>query len=500
MELLKIYYRSSPHLEMEQVESLLLKFLQRRLAYFFSEYTLEFTKLLSTDSDNTIFEREKPEQIIIITSLTHPLLDASLLRQMIKIAHERPERIEAQGAVPGTVPNVVCQVAALKKKQLSYFAYSTLQRRYNSQLNLGRLRRLKLFRSLLTKLDHLHSMSIEEILNFFGGKEGTEFVLAYGEPVQLEYLETCPLCKSVSFSPVYADVSQPLTGFLTRFSEYYFLCHDCGLVFVNPRMPESELWRYYDRYSYDSAWTPETLKAHYEHLDHLNTSHYYNYIAALPYIQKLPVNASVIDLGGGDGEFIVFLRKQFPNFHITLWDYRILPLIEEGLTPWNIRIKQSDFLNEPFGVNSLDLITNWEVIEHLPLEKLEAYFKKIYDSLKIGGMYLFSTPDFHNPYCHALDFWAITPGEHLSVLSRKVLEPLLKRCGFRIIGEHHECVSMKTKDRWYTYGMENNAFMASRAEAMIINDFLRDETFLDSHLDWLRKRNLGSELILCCQK
>lgn len=501
MKTLKIYYRSAAHLEVEGFDAVLADFLRKRMAHFLSDFNLEFFQLQNDFPNTVACDKEDPSQILILTSLINPLLDEMLLRKMVDAAIARPDKIMPRGEVPGTAASVVCRARALQENAKTYFVNSNLQRRYNSQFNLGRLRRLKLFKSLMEKFPDLHAMKVEDILEFFGTKGGVELIIAYGEPVKLKYLDACPLCEAKDFDPVHADVSQPLTGFLTRHSRYYLLCNECGLVFANPHMPDEELWRYYDRFSYDASdWTPEKLKHYYENLNHIDTSHYYNYVAAMPYVKQLPEHAKAVDLGGGDGEFTVLLRKNCPEFEITIWDYRILPLVENGLKEWNVLAKQSDFLVERMEEESYDLMTNWEVIEHLPIKKLEMFFKKIYDALKPGGMYIFSTPDFDNPYCQALDFWAITPGEHLSVLSRKVLEPLLKRCGFEIIAEHHECVGMKIPDRWYKYGQQFNASMASRAESHIINDFLKDEAILQQHQNWMREKNLGSEIILCCRK
>lgn len=501
MKMLKIYYRSAAHLEAECFDAVLAGFLRKRMAHFLSEFNLEFFQLQNDLPNSVACDKADPSQIVILTSLINPLLDEKLLRKMVDAAIVRPDKIMPRGEVPGTSADVVCRAAALEEGSKTYFVSSDLQRKYNSQFNLGRLRRLKLFQSLMAKFPDLYAMNVEGILEFLGTKDGVELIIGYGESVKLEYEDACPLCNTKDFDPVYSDVSQPLTGFLTRFSRYYFLCNECDLVFQNPHMPDEELWRYYDRFSYDASdFSADTLTAHYKNLDHINTSHYYNYVAAMPYVKKLPAHAKAVDLGGGDGEFTVLLRKNCPDFEITLWDYRILPLVEAGLKEWNVIAKQSDFLAERMGNESYDLVTNWEVVEHLPIKKLESLFKKIYDALKPGGMYIFSTPDFNNPYCQALDFWAITPGEHLSVLSRKVLEPMLQRCGFRIIAEHHECVSMKTKDRWYKYGAQYNSSMAARAESQIINDFLKNEAILEKHHNWMREKNLGSELILCCQK
>lgn len=477
---------------------MLLNFVQKRCEFFLPDYNLSFSEI--DDLAAIDLKNVENQEVVVALNLMNPILDESLLTEMIAIALRKGGKVVSDGHVPGAAPVFVAKVAEVNEETKIHTAYSDMQRKYNSQLNLARLRRIKLFQALLKRMPNLPVMKLTEILDYFGGKEGTEFIAAYGEDVKMDYLDTCPLCKSNEFSPVYADIGQPLTGFLTRFSKYYFLCHDCGLCFANPRMSESELWRYYDRFSYDSVWNAQTLKEHYSKLDHLNTSHFYNYVAVLPYLRALPQNAACADLGGGDGEFVVFLRQNFKDFKIELWDYRISPLIDNALQAWDVSTKQMNFLNEEVGKECLDLVSNWEVIEHLPVEKLENYFTKIYASLKKGGLYCFSTPDFDNPYTHGLDFWAITPGEHLSVLSRRVLEPILIRCGFKIIAEHHECVSMKTKDRWYKYGAECNSFRASRAEAMIINDFLRDEKILEDHLQFMRKNNLGSELILCCQK
>lgn len=494
-----IYYQSNARLKSEGFHSLVEGFLKKRIGHTFADRSCEFVEFDDITDLRPI--SKDPADVIIVTTLLHPLLDLDLLKSMMDAAITKTARIEAKGAVPGTTPLFVCRADLFNKPDLApYYVYSQTQRQYNSQLNLGRMRRAKIFKALAEKKEDLHQMSLGDILDYLGSKEGTALVIGYGESIPLEYPDRCPLCHSASFSPVYADGCQPLTGFLTRHSEYYFLCHDCGLVFANPRMPEKELWRYYDRYSYDVEWNAETLKQHYDHLDHLNTSHFYNYTAVLPYLQRLPAKAEAVDLGGGEGEFVVFLKQHFPTLDVHLWDYRVSSLFQNELNRRGISTRQINFLNETLGEASFDLISNWEVIEHLPVEKLAVYFKKIYAALRPGGMYLFSTPDFDNPYSHVLDFWAITPGEHLSVLSRRVLEPLLTACGFTIIGEHHECVSLKTKDRWFKYGEECSASMAGRAEARVINDFLRDETILEQHLNFLRQKNLGSELILCCQK
>ena len=142
----------------------------------------------------------------------------------------------------------------------------------------------------------------------------------------------------------------------------------------------------------------------------------------------------------------------------------------------------------------------WEVIEHIPIELLKSLFANIKKALKPDGIYVLSTPDFSNVYTRALGFWAAYPGEHLSVLSRQSLEPILNSCGLYITKETHECVSLDLPDTWYSYGAIANSTDSSRAQAQIINDFLKDPDANRLFRNYRKENNLGSEIIFCIRK
>jgi 2-polyprenyl-3-methyl-5-hydroxy-6-metoxy-1,4-benzoquinol methylase len=495
-----IYYINNPILKHYKFEKSSLQFIKKRLQYFFPNNILKFLPLETEDALYENFEQTS-NGLVVVINLLDPLLDIDLLKKMILAAKEKNVRVKSFGQVPGTGALMVASGMAIKQRWPFYSVYSSKQRKYNTQCNLRRGKRIKIFKSLLTHFDNLHTISIDELLHFCQTKKGVSFILSYGTEEKMIYLKECPLCHSKSFTALHSDIGQPVVGFLTRNSKYYFLCNDCGLVFLNPVMPDEKLANYYDKYSYEDTYESlQELEGLHDNITHLTTSHFYNYKAVLPYFEKLNINASIIDLGGGNGEFSVYIKEQFPEFRMVLYDYRVSQYLNQALIKRDIETKQADFLNEPLGEEKFDVVTNWEVIEHLPVAKLELYFKKLHKLLKKDGLYILSTPDYNSPYTHALDFWSMAAGEHLSVLSRNVLEPLLEKCGFKIIGEHHECVTMKTADRWFTYGAENSAFFASQGEETIINDFLKNESVLDKHLQFLRKNNLGTEIILCCKK
>ena len=435
--------------------------------------------------------------MIVGVSLFNPLIDGKLLKDMTGFARRYPNRIIPEGEVPGTGVKFAALREFVNAATKKYHTDS--QRDFNSQLNLYRLKRVKIFNALLKRFPNLHTFSIRKLLNFCGSKKGTEFIITYGEDVPLEYFDQCPLCGCQESQPLHCDVSQPIIGFLTRHSRYYYLCHGCGLVYLNPHMPAGELWRYYDEYNFETPFKTENWADTLNYLNEENTSHLSNYQAIIPVLKKLKRNAKVLDLGGGIGEFCVFLKNMFPDHRVNMADIRLNSTLIDYLKERGIQAKQLNFVEKKWAGEDLDLITNWEVIEHIPLNQFENYLHNVYNSLGSKGFYIFSTPDFSDPLCRALDFWAMAPGEHLAVYSRKALEPLLTRCGFKIVEELHESVTLRQADRWFKYGAENNAYDSSRGESFIINEFLRHKE-LPNFRESFRKKRIGSELILITQK
>ena len=113
---------------------------------------------------------------------------------------------------------------------------------------------------------------------------------------------------------------------------------------------------------------------------------------------------------------------------------------------------------------------------------------------------MLSTPDFSNMYTKALGFWAAYPGEHLSVLSRQSLEPILNNCGLYIIKETHECVTLDLPDTWFSYGAKTNSTIGSRAQAQIISDFLNIPEARSLFRKYRKDKNVGSEVIFVVGK
>ncbi|MCG8504496.1 MAG: class I SAM-dependent methyltransferase [Sphingomonadales bacterium] len=494
-----VFLIDGEHLAYDGMNALARDFLLARLETQLPQYDFR-----PHDSDGSEIDRASPlANATLVLSLLNPVLDTRLADRMIRLAADRQREVAVSGAVPGSAPVRVLPEGDANGAGPFTIEWPT-QRRYGSQLNLRRMLRQKQFRALAGNHPDLHGWTVEDLLDYCGSPEGTEELLRYGEDIELDRYEACPLCGDGEVYPLHSDNGHPVMGFFTRESVYYYRCGGCDLVFLNPVVKKDDLPRIYDAWERETPLWQGELDTRYDALGPDNTSHYDNYRSLYRrWGARLGQGARVADLGGGAGEFCVYIKERRPDLDVCLIDFVVDP-VREPLLKRGIRARPADIssptLARDLGLDGLDLITLWEVIEHLRVEDLAALLGQVHALLKPGGLFAFSTPDFDDPLCRALDFWAMAPVHHISVLSLKVLEPLLSDAGFAIVDEFHESVTVKAADRWFLYGAEAHHGLASRAEASVINDFLRDDALRGAYTQKLRESNRGSELILVAQK
>lgn len=78
-------------------------------------------------------------------------------------------------------------------------------------------------------------------------------------------------------------------------------------------------------------------------------------------LSYLPKKVRSLDLGGGIGNFSRFLRATYPACDVTHSDFEIKANAPDGVSSRTL-----DFTRNPIGCAKYDLITAWEVIEHVP--------------------------------------------------------------------------------------------------------------------------------------
>lgn len=429
--------------------------------------------------------------IVVELSVQNPLIDEKLLAAMIEASRVTGHAFKAVDAIPGTDP-VQVGIGAPHE----YF--SNMQHRYCTNFSIGRPNRRKIFGEMEKRFPDLFEWPIERFLSFVESEDGVDFVIAYGEPISLEKFSTCPSCHSVP-QPLFLGTSHPITGFLTKNVSIYSHCINCGLTFLNRQMPKAELWRYYQDYSYTSPQSAREVFEFFQNLSEDNVSHFANYVAVTKYISALQTGARIGDVGAGNGEFAVLAKQARPDVEVIAFEWRFSTMLSEELNRRGVVTVIGDFDGALPTSGCFQVLTAWEVVEHLKVGDLAPFFGMIKTALEVGGHFILSTPDFHNRYARALDFWATAPGEHISVLTRQFLEPLLRKAGFEVVEEFHESVTLKRPNDWFAFGATTDVHFSSKAASSIINDFLGDDVVRERIRQNAREKNLGSELILVCR-
>lgn len=169
---------------------------------------------------------------------------------------------------------------------------------------------------------------------------------------------------------------------------------------------------------------------------------------------NFPTKYKILDVGCGGGEFLVQLKKEgFSSLSATDMDQYFNPE-EDGM-----EFKKVNFCYEklPWEDNSFDLITAWEVFEHL--ENPHFIFHEITRVLKPGGTLIISMPNvFHIisrlVFLKTGDFprWN-KKNNHITVYTKSIFEKIfLKELKLKeikyFLPEFAYSIFMKLKSLW----------------------------------------------------
>lgn len=434
--------------------------------------------------------------IIVEISTLSPLLDLDLITCAVKIASEQKCEVTIEGAIPGTVPTRIYYDGASSKKK--HCLLWKTQRDYNTQLSLNKLKRIKIFFHFLKTYHNLVFTPISQFLEYLGTRDGVRSVLSYGTRVELIDLTECPICGCKRIYPLHHDIGQPIIGFLTKHSVYYFMCGDCGLVFLNPTIQQDDLKYLYDWYDSEGKAEPTEKLYSIDALErHASIANFQVFIDK--YAPKMQFNSKLIDLGGGHGEFAVMVKESYPEWDVTMMDFKASD-VKEFLDQREVLCHGGDFINFSLGDEEYDVITMWEVLEHLSIDILKEIWSKVFNALKSGGYFALSTPDFLSSYTHSQDFWAIFAPQHLTVLSEPILKSLWKEAGFELVEVDRTFSMFRQTATYFSYGAKNNASIGARGDAAILDDILHNKSFLLDQKAWMLEKKHGAELILLLRK
>lgn len=193
-------------------------------------------------------------------------------------------------------------------------------------------------------------------------------------------------------------------------------CSDCNFVFMERIPSELELETHYSNYTYNSDETlsPITIKS-------------YNLL--LDEFEKYRQTNKILDVGCGRGWFLQEAKKRGWEVYGTEYSKAaIKACINNGIEVKEGELELSFFQNSKF-----DVITSFEVIEHINNPNKE--IKLIAELLRKGGLFYCTTPNFNSLLRYYLKdkYNIIEYPEHLSYYSKSTLNKVIIKNGFKKI-------------------------------------------------------------------
>ncbi|MBI5682433.1 MAG: class I SAM-dependent methyltransferase [Deltaproteobacteria bacterium] len=137
----------------------------------------------------------------------------------------------------------------------------------------------------------------------------------------------------------------------------------------------------------------------------------------------------ILDIGCGTGQFLYYLKKKgFENYQGIDVSYSQIEFCKNNVTP-NVEVANTfEFLEDK--INTYDMISANDVIEHMPKDTIINFLELIYQALKPGGMLLLKLPNMSNPFALNARYRDFT---HECGFTEKSIYQVLYVAGFRNI-------------------------------------------------------------------
>jgi SAM-dependent methyltransferase len=225
----------------------------------------------------------------------------------------------------------------------------------------------------------------------------------------------CDICGSTR-SEVLFEIPDLWTDRM-NISALYYKCPDCGLVFQSPKPSSEDLKIYY----------PDNYEVFHNKSNLLNK---FGLWRRFGLIQRYKSKGILLDVGSAQGNFLNYIisNKGWEGIGLET-NQKAAENARQvyGLNIINDQIENADFMGQTF-----DVITLWDVLEHLT--DPSSVLKKLRNTLKPDGILVLRLP---NLSCLDAKWfgkcWAgYDSPRHLFVFTIDNLEILLKQTGYKI--------------------------------------------------------------------
>lgn len=197
-------------------------------------------------------------------------------------------------------------------------------------------------------------------------------------------------------------------------------CDNCGFVFINPQPSIEEIKTFYpkDLNVRKRKSKLRFLKEHYE------KKRFKLVLKEFEKQTKVPEN--ILDIGCSNGFFLKLAKEKGLEIYGTELNNRQIEYLKKNLTK-NIYLSEKELI----GKTKFDIITAFDVIEHLP--RPDKFIENCSKLLKDDGLLIILTMDL-NSWTYRIFKKRVSwiGDQHLFYFSKKTLGKLLEKNGLKI--------------------------------------------------------------------
>jgi 2-polyprenyl-3-methyl-5-hydroxy-6-metoxy-1,4-benzoquinol methylase len=243
----------------------------------------------------------------------------------------------------------------------------------------------------------------------------------------MEYLSECLACNSTNFEAFEQTIAMMHQNLPSKYN--FDRCNACGLVFLNPRVDETELGQFYTAsylpYRVEEAWGKYAsfVKQDQQKIDKARVQRLINHT-------NLSNQSRILDIGCGKPTFLASLRNSIQANLIGL-DFSDEGWKNDRDSYHNIDLRTgeiADLGNE----KPMDIITMWHYLEHdyQPQQHLKQLLKYSHAHTRL----IVEVPNFNSYTRNKFGkHWSgyHTP-RHTALYSPKNIELMLKNSGWQV--------------------------------------------------------------------
>ncbi|HUP58555.1 MAG TPA: class I SAM-dependent methyltransferase [Bdellovibrionota bacterium] len=225
-----------------------------------------------------------------------------------------------------------------------------------------------------------------------------------GLGLEVERLEACPACGS-------SDSRRAFEKLGTAYQD----CAGCGARFANPRPTRAAMLARVESWGGRYADDPATLAAKVA-----------SRAGQVELVRRFRKRGRLIDLGTGDGAFVKAARDA--GFEAVGYE-KSAAACEFARRAYGVEVVQGDLNADRFAEGKFDVVTLWDVIEHLhDPGKVIGVAREL---LAPGGLLVVFTPNPRGVSARLFGsgWWAFGPKDHICLFSRQALRALFARAG-----------------------------------------------------------------------